>query len=149
MQRKPKVRADCMSSKTDFGQPQAVYQALHHPFRRELLQFMYESGEPKSAVDFVRERGVDGKSEDAAISYVSYHLRALQKAHAIDLAATEAVRGTAKYLYGINESFASAYRDTLALNRIASLLDSNPEAGADILAEIGEIVTSTGRSDEG
>lgn len=136
-----------MSSQSDNDWPQAVYHALHHPLRRELLQYMAELDEPMSAVDYVKARGVDGKSEDTAISYVSYHLRQLHAADMVDLVTTEAVRGANKYLYRTSQGFVATYGDTLALNQIASLLGANlTEVKAGVLREIGEIVTSTGRS---
>jgi hypothetical protein len=136
-----------MSSQSDIDWPQAVYQALYHPFRRELLQYMNELDEPMSAVDYVKERGVNGKTEATAISYASYHLRQLHAADMVDLVSTQAVRGANKYLYRISERCATTYGDTLALNQIAFLLGSNlTEVKAGVLKEIGEIVTSTGRS---
>jgi hypothetical protein len=136
-----------MESKFGIDRPQAFYRALQHPFRRELLNYMYELDEPMSAVDFVKGPGVSGRDEEAAISYVSYHLRQLQKADAIKLSSTKAVRGANKYLYRISRSFADAFGDTVALNRIAALLVKEaPEVNAGVLREIGEIVTSTGRS---
>lgn len=136
-----------MGSEFGIDRPQAFYEALHHPFRRELLNYMCELDEPMSAVDYVKRRGVPGRNEEAATSYVSYHLRQLQKADAIELTSTKAVRGVYKYLYRISKNFAVTFGDTVAVSRIAALLvKATAEADAGILREIGEIVTSTGRS---
>ena len=135
-----------MSPEPDTDRPQAVYQALHHPFRRELLRYMTELDEPVAAVDYVKERGVDGKTKETAISYVSYHLRQLHAADTIELVTTEAVRGANKNLYRISKRFTPTYGDTLALDQIASLLERDPETKAGVVQAIGEIVTSTGRS---
>ena len=136
-----------MSSQSDIDWPQAIYQALHHPFRRELLQHMNELDEPMSAVDYVKERGVDGKTEETATSYVSYHLRQLHAAAMVDFVTTKAVRGANKHIYRISDRFSQTYGDTLSLNQIASLLRQNPtEVRVGVLKEVGEIVTSTGRS---
>jgi DNA-binding transcriptional ArsR family regulator len=136
-----------MSSQSDIDWPQSVYHALHHPLRRELLQYMAELDEPMSAVDYVKARGVDGKTEDTAISFVSYHLRQLHGAGMVDLVTTEAVRGANKYLYRTSHGFAATYGDTLAMNLIASLLGTDlTQVKAGVLRDIGEIVTSTGRS---
>ena len=116
-----------MSSQSDIDWPQAIYQALHHPFRRELLQHMNELDEPMSAVDYVKERGVDGKTEETATSYVSYHLRQLHAAAMVDFVTTKAVRGANKHIYRISDRFSQTYGDTLSLNQIASLLRQNPD----------------------
>lgn len=136
-----------MSSQSDIDWPQAIYQALHHPFRRKLLQYMNELDGPMSAVDYVKQRGVDGKPEDTAISFVSYHLRQLHAAGMVDFVTSEAVRGANKHIYRISERFSQTYGDTLALNKITALLGQHPtEVKAGVLKEIGEIVTSTGRT---
>lgn len=134
------------SSSSQHDRPQTFYQALHHPFRRQLLSYLTEVDQPIAAVDYVRDRGVDGKDMDTAISYVSYHLRQLNAAGIVYLVTTEAVRGANKNLYRIKEEFAATYADTLALNQIASLMNNDPAAAAGVLNKIGKIVTSTGRS---
>lgn len=136
-----------MTNQPTGDRPQAVYQALQHPIRRDLLQYMSELDKPMSAVDYVKVRGVDGKTADNAISYVSYHLRQLQAANTVELVSTEPRRGATKYLYRISKRFATIYGDTLALNRIASLLSrESTKATEGMLQEIAEIVVSTGRA---
>jgi hypothetical protein len=101
-----------------------------------------------AAVDYVKERGVEGKKYDAAISYVSYHLRQLRAAATIEPVATETVRGATKTLFCVTQEFAAVYGDTLAINRITSLLEKVPgEArGNRLVEQIEEIVSSTGRT---
>jgi len=136
-----------MSSQTANDWPQGIYDGLHHPFRRELLRYMKELHGPMAPVDYVKARGVDGKAEDKAISYVSYHLRQLHAADLVDYVTTEPVRGANKHIYRIGGEFSGTYGDTLALNQIAFLLGQNlDEASPGVLEEISEIVTSTGRS---
>lgn len=136
-----------MSFQSPFNWPQAIYQVLHHPFRRKLLQYMIELDEPTSAVDYVNDRGVEGKTADKATSFVSYHLRQLHAAGMVTFVTSEAVRGANKKIYRISEGFPQTFGDTLALNQIASLLEQNfTGAKAGVLKEVGEIVISTGRS---
>jgi hypothetical protein len=102
---------------------------------------------PMAAVDYVKARGVDGKEYDAAISYVSYHLRQLQAAGTIELVTTEQVRGANKTLFRVTQEFAAVYGDTLALNKIAALLGNvSDKAKGGVMKEIEEVVSSTGRS---
>jgi hypothetical protein len=137
-----------MSSDLASDRPQSVYQAIHHPLRRALIGYMDERDEPMAAVDYVRERGVEGKRYEVAISHVSYHLRQLHAAGIIEPAATQNVRGANKTLYRVAQEFAAMYGDTLAINKIASLLEKAPgEAkGNGLIKQIGEIVSSTGRA---
>jgi hypothetical protein len=136
-----------MTKQPTGDRPQSVYQALQHPVRREILQYMSELDEPMSAVDYVHQRGVDGKTTENAISYISYHLRQLQAADTVELFTTEPRRGATKHLFRISKRFATVYGDILALNRIAALLASgeHAEAAEGMLGEIIEIVRSTGR----
>jgi len=136
-----------MTPSADLDRNQAIYGALHHPFRRKLLRYMDELDEPMAAVDYVKARGVAGKTEDAAISYASYHLRQLAKADVVELVSTEAVRGAVKHLYRISKRFPTNLRDSLALDQIATILEKKAPKGKEgTLKEIGDIVTSTGRA---
>jgi hypothetical protein len=136
-----------MSSPLASDRPQAVYKAIAHPFRRQLIGYMIDLDRPMAAVEYVKDRGVNGKSYDAAISYVSYHLRQLEAAGTIEVAATEQKRGANKTLFRVAKEFASAYGDTLALNKIAALLGKVSGDGKDgLMKQIEGIVSSTGRS---
>jgi DNA-binding transcriptional ArsR family regulator len=126
---------------------QAVYRALHHPFRRTLLRFMDASNDLTAPVDYVTKFGVDGKTHAEALSYVSYHLRALNKAGLIDLVRTEPRRGAMKHFYRLSEQFRKMdIRDTLAMDQIATLLEEKATELVDgILKDVAEIVVGSGR----
>jgi DNA-binding transcriptional ArsR family regulator len=136
-----------MMPSADLDRNQAIYGALHHPMRRKLLRYMDGLDEPMAASDYVKAHGVAGKTNDVAVSYVSYHLRQLEEAEIVDLIGTEAVRGATKHLYRISDRFTRNPRDSLALDQIATILGKEaPTSTEGMLRKIGDIVTSTGRT---
>lgn len=109
---------------------------------------MADREEPVAPIDYVRDRGVEGKTEKSAISYVSYHVRQLQRLDLVELVDTEPVRGATKHLYSLRDGFPSlVFRDTLALDQIAALFKQQDVDASDrVLNAIREILSSTGRT---
>jgi hypothetical protein len=75
--------------------------ALKHPIRVRILEVMCEGD--LSPIQFINSGmlppGVKFKSEQNAISHISYHFRTLEKAGCIALVATKQRRGATEHIY--------------------------------------------------
>ena len=107
---------------------------------------MDTSHAPIAPIDYVTKFGVPGKTHAEAISYVSYHLRALYKGGLIDLVRTEPRRGAVKHFYQLSEQFRELdVRDSLAMDQIAGLLEQARGPVDRVLKDVAEIVAKSGR----
>lgn len=81
--------------------PQDLLAALKHPLRRRILKLMLEHPDqvPLSPRDLSRRLG-------QPLSNVSYHVRTLVAADALQLCDTEPVRGSVRHLYQPTERVA-------------------------------------------
>lgn len=125
----------------------ALYKATSHRIRRHILLVMQEDREPLAPIDFERRfypRGDDEKKRK--LSGISYHFRVLEEVGLIDLVDTEPIRGSVKHYYRLSGAFTAELRDTLALDKIAELLE---EEAADltkgVMKEIVDIIVASGR----
>jgi DNA-binding transcriptional ArsR family regulator len=122
----------------------SLYKATSHRIRRHILLVMKaEDGKPLAPADYERRfRSGDKKK----LSLVSYHFDVLKDAGLIELAHTESIRGSVKHLYRLSPAFTVELRDTLALDKIAELLEGDvAERAKEVLKEIVDIVLATGR----
>jgi DNA-binding transcriptional ArsR family regulator len=131
-----------MSQRDKEPRDEAIYRALSHPLRRRILRVLEESREPLSPLDCTEK----GRLNDDRLGTIAYHFRLLAKLGLIEIAFEEAVRGSVKHYYRPSKPFPPELRDTLALDRIAALLeDEASKAAKGVLREILDIVASSGR----
>jgi DNA-binding transcriptional ArsR family regulator len=80
-----------MTAENDFGNRQAILEALQHPLRRELLKLLIKRQEmaPIEASRLL----------DDSISNVSYHMRTLADRGVVSLDHVEQARGAAVHFY--------------------------------------------------
>lgn len=133
-----------MGAAADDGAVGSFYKATSNRTRRHILLVLKaEDGEPLAPVDYERRFRSGDKKE---LGLISYHFKVLRKAGLIELAYTESIRGSVKHMYRLSPAFTAELRDTLALDRIAELLEEDgAERARGVVKEIAETVVATGR----
>jgi DNA-binding transcriptional ArsR family regulator len=116
-----------------------IHRATSHPLRRRILRTLKEANQPLAPRDVERRTGEE-------LSNISYHFRVLLSAGLIDLVATESRRGAVKHYYRPSKAFTAEVQDTLAMDRIAELLEEGTtDLPDEVMDEIVDIVVATGR----
>lgn len=125
----------------DKNRRDAIYMAMSHDIRRSILQTLQEAREPVAPKDVA-----DGLGLGDELSNVSYHFRVLADLDLVEVADEEAVRGAVKHFYVLGRFFPPEFRDTLAMDHIAALLEKKATGLTDgVLAEIVDIMVASGR----
>lgn len=110
----------------------------NHPLRRKILQAAEEA---HAQGRLVSPTGLH-KQLKAPMGSVSYHVNVLRDEGALKLLDEVPRRGANEHLYGINEDLLAEIADTVALDRIAELVDGTY---AEDFKPIAAILRSTGR----
>lgn len=114
---------------------------MSHDIRRGILQTLQEAGEPVAPTDVA-----DGLGMGDEISNVSYHFRVLANLDLVEIADEESVRGAVKHFYVLGRFFPPEFRDTLAMDHIAALLEKKAAGLTEgVLREIVDILVASGR----
>jgi DNA-binding transcriptional ArsR family regulator len=122
----------------------SFYKATSHRTRRHILAVMKaEDGKALAPADYERRYRAGDKKE---LTLIAYHFKVLRKAGLIELDRTESIRGSVKHMYRLGPAFTAELRDTLALDKIAELLEGHEAGcGGRAVKEIAETVLATGR----
>lgn len=122
----------------------ALYKATSHRTRRHILLVMKEEdGQSLAPADYERRfRSGDEKK----LSLVSYHFDVLKDVGLIELARTEPTKGSVKHLYRPSPAFTAELQDTLALDKLAELVEGDvADRAKEVVKEIVDIIRATGR----
>lgn len=113
-----------------------------HELRRKIMQVAEEGHAGGRLVSPV---GLS-KQLKAPIPRVVYHVAVLRDAGALRLLDEIPRRGAVEHLYGINEDFLTGIQDSVALDRIAELIEEvgNPQ-DPEFLWGLLKVVRATGR----
>jgi len=117
-----------------------IHKATGHPLRRRILRILRAADEPLAPSDLQEEIPKEG------LPNLGYHVRVLHEAGLVDLVKTEPRRGAVKHFYAPSGLFTPELRDTLAVDRIAELLEEEAAEITDgVLNEIVDIIVAAGR----
>ena len=125
----------------DKNRRDAIYKAMSHDLRRSILQTLQEAREPMAPKDVA-----DGLGMGDEVSNVSYHFRVLADLDLVEVADEESVRGAVKHFYVLGRFFPPEFRDTLAMDQIAALLEKEAAGLTEgVLRAIVDIIVASGR----